>query len=467
MHGWHAAFLGMVNRLALNIGQYLSEELIFDLESERRVLSAMLHSEDACIEAYNSLSTGDFYSPKHATIFELICGLFEKEVRPTYVEILKEAHTLGLLKNTRDIEDLKHIAEHFIEDENIKYWIKRVKDKARIRKFIEFLKNSVALLESQSDPEVEQLLMEAEEKLTNLTALEIDDHVDTPEDLANLGYDEVERRFERFKEIQEVYKGVIPLDGLTTGFDSLNRITLGYKPGDLIILGAQTGHGKTAFALHTARAVAVEQRRNILYLNTEMSRQQIALRWGSILSAVEHDRIRTGDINENELNVILHGYSRLRESGFYSYPCPNLTPEKTISIARKFKAQKNIELMIIDYIGRMEKHDPRLQEWQMLEQIIKTQKMLAQNLHIAVMCLVQLNPDGTLQGAKRMKNESDLMLTLSRIPKEDLAEDPELKNLVNPNYYISIEKNRDGRSGVRIAINFDLQRQSMKDAERR
>lgn len=452
--------------MAVSIRQQLADEMMFDLESEKRVLSSMLHSEEACIEAHNSLSTADFYSPKHATIFELTIALFAREIRPTYVEVLKDGHSLGLLKSTRDIEELKHIVEHYIDDENIRYWIKRVRDKARVRKFVEFLKNSMELLQREAEQDVEQLLMEAEEKLTNLTALEIDDHVDTPEEMANLGYDEVERRFLRYREIQEVHKGVIPLDGLTTGFDSLNRITLGYKPGDLIILGAQTGHGKTAFALHTAKAVAVDQGMNLLYLNTEMSRQQIALRWGSILSAIEHDRIRIGDINENELSIILNGYSRLRSSGFYSYPCPNLTPEKTISIARKFKTQKKIDLMIIDYIGRMEKHDPRLQEWQMLEQIVKTQKMLAQNLQIAVMCLVQLNPDGTLQGAKRMKNESDLMLKLSPIPKEDLAEDEELKKYSNPNYYIAIEKNRDGRSGVRIPIQFDLQKQTMKDAER-
>ncbi len=452
--------------MAVSIRQQLADELMFDLESEKRVLSSIMHSEEACIEAHNSLNAADFYSPKHATVFELTVALYAREIRPTYVEVLKEGHSLGLLKSTRDIEELKHIVEHYIDDENIKYWIKKVRDKARVRKFVEFLKNSMELLHNEADHDVEQLLMEAEEKLTNLTALEIDDHVDTPEDMANLGYDEVERRFLRFREIQEVYKGVIPLDGLTTGFDSLNRITLGYKPGDLIILGAQTGHGKTAFALHTAKAVAVDQGMNLLYLNTEMSRQQIALRWGSILSLIEHDRIRIGDINENELSIILNGYSRLRSSGFYSYPCPNLTPEKTISIARKFRTQKKIDLMIIDYIGRMEKHDPRLQEWQILEQIVKTQKMLAQNLKIAVMCLVQLNPDGTLQGAKRMKNECDLMLKLSPIPKEDLVEDEELKKYLNPNYYITIEKNRDGRSGVRIPIQFDLQKQSMKDAER-
>ncbi len=444
----------------------LPEEYLFDLESEQRVLSAILHSEDAGIEAYNLLAASDFYSPRNGLLFELCSSLYLREVRPTLVEVLKEGHILGLFSNPRDIEELKYIAEHYIDDENIKYWIKKIKDKSRLRKFVEFLKASYEILTEQQGSDVEQILMAAEDKLTNLTALEIDDHVDTPAEMANLGYDEVERRFLRFKEISEMNKGLIPLDGLPTGFDNLNHVTLGYKAGELIILGAQTGHGKTAFALHTAKAIAVDSKKSVLYLNTEMSREQIALRWGSILSSIEHDRIRSGSINETELSIILNAYSRLRESGFYSYPCPNLTPEKTVSIARKFKAQKNIEMMIIDYVGRMDKFDPRLSEWQILEQIVKTQKMLAQNLKIAVMCLVQLNTDGTLQGARRMKNECDLMLKLTPIPKEDFELDEEIKKYLNPNYYLIIEKNRDGRSGVRIPVAFDLQKQIMKDAER-
>lgn len=164
--------------------------------------------------------------------------------------------------------------------------------------------------------------MAAEEELTNLTALEIDDHVDSPEEMARMGYEEVERRFLRYREIKRNTRGY-PLDGLPTGFYNLDKITLGYKPGDLIILGAQTGHGKTSFALHTADAVAVKGDHNVLYLNTEMSRQQIALRWGSILSGIEHERVRSGEINESELSQILRGYNDLMQSGFI--PIPVLT----------------------------------------------------------------------------------------------------------------------------------------------
>ncbi len=397
----------------------VSEEILVDLESERRVLSGMLNSEEARIEAYDSLKEEDFYKPLHRTVFSLICDLYRRDVKPTFAELLKESHSLNIFRSQQDIAELAYIAEHFIEGENISYWLVRVKDRARLRKFEAFLRRHHQRIAENTQLSVDSLLMEAEEELTNLTALEIDDHVDSPMELATVGYDEVERRYLRYKTIKENHKGVVPLDGLPTGFASLNHVTLGYKAGDLVILGAQTGHGKTAFALHTARAVAIESQAPLLYLNTEMSRVQIALRWGSILSEVEHEKLRSGDLTSGEFSEVLQGYSQLRNSGFYSYPCPNLTPDKMISIARKYKAQYGIKMLILDYVGRMDKINPNLAEWQVLEQIVKTLKMLAQNLEIAVMCLVQLNDDGTLQGARRMKNEADLMLKMIPVsPKE-------------------------------------------------
>jgi len=195
-----------------------------------------------------------------------------------------------------------------------------------------------------------------------------------------------------------------------------------------------------------------------------MSRVQIALRWGSILSQVEHEKIRSGDLTSGEFSKVLQGYSVLSGSGFYSYPCPNLTPEKIVSIARKFKAQYDIKMMILDYVGRMDKLTPNFAEWQILEQIVKAQKMLAQNLDIAVMCLVQLNEDGTLQGARRMKNECDLMIKMVPVTNEEIEQNEKLKKFRDVNYRLIIDKNRDGRSGIDIMIHFDKARQILRDA---
>ena len=131
----------------------LEKDLLFDLESERRVLSSMMHSEEACIEGYSTLSAADFYSPKHGTIFELICSLFDREIRPTYVELLKEGHSLGIFTNPRDLEEIKYIAEHYIDDENVKYWISRVKDKSSLRKYESFLRTRYQRLSEEMDRE--------------------------------------------------------------------------------------------------------------------------------------------------------------------------------------------------------------------------------------------------------------------------------------------------------------------------
>ncbi|NLB18534.1 MAG: DNA helicase, partial [Syntrophomonadaceae bacterium] len=182
-------------------------------------------------------------------------------------------------------------------------------------------------------------------------------------------------------------------------------------------------------------------------------------------SQVEHEKLRSGDLTSSEFSEVLQGYSELSNSGFYSYPCPNLTPEKMISIGRKFKAQKDIKMIILDYVGRMDKISPNIAEWQVLEQIVKTLKMLGQNLDLAVMCLVQLNDDGTLQGARRMKNEADLMLKLIPVSPKEIEENEYLRKFRDVNYRLMIDKNRDGRSGIDIMIHFDKTRQIMRDAE--
>ena len=87
-------------------------------------------------------------------------------------------------------------------------------------------------------------------------------------------------------------------------------------------------------------------------------------------------------------------------------------------MARKAKIQRNIKLLILDYVGRMEKVQKGMDEWQVLEQIVKSIKLLAQNLGIACLVLVQLTPTGELQGAKRMENECDLMLKMIPVEKD-------------------------------------------------
>lgn len=442
---------------------------MIDLEAEQRVISGMLHSDNACAEAITSLTENDFSDPFNLAVFSIASALYIRNVRPTLVEVLKEGMGTGLITSQQNKDRLTEVSAHYITDENIGFWVQQVKVKSKMRHMETMLNKYHDELKTAKDSEAEDILNKASEEFSSLSIIAVDEDIQEPGEIAKLGYDLVVEKMERYRKEKDANPyGALILDGTPTGLKSLDEITLGYKPGDLIILGAQTGHGKTAFALNTVLATSIEANQPCLYINTEMSKQQIALRWGCILSGVDHDKIRHGAINNEELQEIADAYGKLANSGFYPAHIPNLTPAKLTSIARRAKIRKDVQLIIVDYVGRMETSDPRLQEYQVLYNIIKAQKQLAQNLKCAIMCLVQLNTDGSIQGARKIKNECDLMLKLIPVSAETVQEVAKEKRIVykNWNYDLEIEKNRDGMSGNKIPIWFDMSIQQITQAVR-
>jgi len=442
---------------------------LIDLEAEQRVISGILHSDDACAEAITLLAEEDFSDPFHLAVFSTVSALYVRNVKPTLAEVLKEGLKTGLITGKQNVDRLREVSAHYITDENMGYWVQQVKVKSKMRHMETMLNKYHDELKTAKDSEAEDILNKASEEFSSLSIIAADEDIQEPGEIAKLGYDLVVEKMERYRKEKDANPyGALILDGTPTGLKSLDEITLGYKPGDLIILGAQTGHGKTAFALNTVLATSIEANQPCLYINTEMSKQQIALRWGCILSGVDHDKIRHGAINNEELQEIADAYGKLANSGFYPAHIPNLTPAKLTSIARRAKIRKDVQLIIVDYVGRMETSDPRLQEYQVLYNIIKAQKQLAQNLKCAIMCLVQLNTDGSIQGARKIKNECDLMLKLIPVSAETVQEVAKEKRIVykNWNYDLEIEKNRDGVSGNKIPIWFDMSIQQITQAVR-
>jgi len=444
-------------------------EFITDTESEKRVLSAMLHSDVACIDSIESLKESDFYEPFSQNIFTLISKLYRAGINPTYVEVMKEGHTLGVLTTPVDMEKLKYVAEHYIEDGNVKWWVNKVKEAAKGRAMQRLVKKYTHQLETEPH-DVPNIIREASGEIFALAMDAESERIVTAKELAEYGEKRLLERIDKYRQMQEEQKlvGEVLLEGVPTGFPLLNKLTLGYKPGDLILLAAQTGHGKTAFAIQTACAVCVEAHKSLFYINTEMTKDQLVNRWGTILSGIPMQQIRDASLRNEQIPQALAAYKVLSESGFFTSHLPNLTPAKADILTRKAKMQYSIEIMILDYVGRMEKFDPRMQEWQVLEQIVKTQKQLAQNLEIACMILAQLNPDGTLQGAQRMKNECDLMLKLIPVPDQEAADkiQSKLGKAYEPfNYRIFVDKARDTQSGFSIPIVFDMERQQIREAQ--
>lgn len=452
-------------------------EPITDTEAEKRTISAMLNSEPACIEILATINEDDFSVPLNRNIFLLAKNLFIRGIKPTYIELAKEGHKLGLFETPQQLAEIRDVAESYVEEGNSSYWMNQVYLASKGRKAQNLLLRCNEEIR-QSNLDINSFIARAGSEFMALAMNTETEKIDTGKDIAELGIKLVSDNVEKWRKLQEDYRftGQLPMEGVPTGLPKLDSLTLGYKPGDLIILGAETGKGKTAFAINTAMAVCVDTKKPLLYVNTEMTRQQIAYRWGAILSQIPMQKLRAGSLTNGELSQVKNTYSMLIESGFYTAYMPNLTPDKLQAVARKAKLQHGVELIILDYVGRMDKSDPRLAEWQVLYSIAKTQKQLAQNLDVACMMLVQLNEDGSLQGAKQMKNECDLMLKL--LPMcEDLKNEEKLNEAQQIfchkynkryewfNYRLWVDKSRDSEAGLSIPLAFDLERQQIQQAK--
>lgn len=428
----------------------------------------MLHSETACVQTLDTVSESDFSDPFNRDLFLLIQAIFTQGIKPTYIELLKEGEKLGFIKGAKDAERIRHTVEFYIEEENIAYWTGKVKEASKGRAMQLFLKQYTRELGKQS-ADIPELIRNASGELFSIAMDVENERFITGKELGEYGQQLIEKRVERYRKAQEDAKfpGITPLEGVPTGLPTIDSLSLGYKPGDLILLAAQTGHGKTAFALNTANAVCVNAGKPLFYINTEMSKEQIATRWGAILSNQLAQQLRAGSLTNLQLADTKEAYRKLVNSNFLTQKLPSPTISKVDILTRKAKMQYGIEMMILDYVGRMQKLQKGLEEWQVLEQIVQAMKGLAQSQEIAVMVLAQLNDNDSLQGAKRMRNECDIVLKLLPVTKDDFKESIEKKNdkkYEQFNYAIYVDKARDFPGGKYIPIVFDMERQQIREA---
>ncbi len=442
------------------------------LDAEKRVLSSMLHTESACIKGLSALKDEDFQGKINRDIFLLIQAIYETGRTPTVPLLLQEGLKIGYITDIKKKEEVQAIYDFEQDHQNIDYWALEVKKISKSHKAKQLLRDYYNKIDGAED--IDQFIADVGDNFFDLATDRNDEDVLTGTDICLLAQDIITERVEKYKENMEEFKktGEFPLEGVNTGFPELNRLFLGYKPGDLILVGAQTGHGKTAFALNTAKSVCVDHRESLLYMNTEMSREQIVFRWGGMLSNVPIHDIRIGRLENADYRKVLNSFKKLEDTGLVMLNERRLNVHRMNMLVRKYVLQRQVKLAVLDYVGRMEKRDPKLAEWQALEDIAKEMKILAQDLDVACMVLFQLNRDDTIQGSSRMKNEADLMLTIHPLPEDEDAAETFRQRICNYrkkqfeyfDYYIKVEKSRDSASGLIVPVVFDKELQIMREA---
>lgn len=253
-------------------------------------------------------------------------------------------------------------------------------------------------------------------------------------------------------------------NGATQGFPSLDEALYGLRPGDFIMFAAKSGHGKTAMAMNLTRIMAHHNQKRVYYLNTEMDLTQMVNRWASMATLIPYSNIERGDIQAGEKERFDKWAAEFSKSPLLVSQISNLTPESVRALTKlAHRKHGQIDCIIVDYVGRMEVENTKnMQEYQVMSYLAKKLKMFAQDFGVPVIALAQLNDEGKLEGAKKMRNECDGLFFLE--PKVEVTErdGEKVKSYSNLDYFLVKEKVRRGSPGT-VRLEFEKKFQFIRE----
>ena len=253
---------------------------------------------------------------------------------------------------------------------------------------------------------------------------------------------------------------------INLGWRKFQRCVGGLGIEELCIVSARSGDGKSAFALNVAADVGVLQKIPVLYINSELSNEQMAMRYTSYAAHLDSRKIRGGEYAENEnidqrvFNKVMLASKVYRKGALKFKRIPDLQIANIERAIRSDCMKRGTKLVIVDYLGRMDITKTSgvkdLQEWQIMRLAANRLKTLAQKYETCVIMCCQLTDQGTLQGSKAMKNECDMWLSINRLKEnDDIFKNKRLIDIFPYNTFIDIEKARNVSDATSMLFRYE------------
>ena len=348
------------------------------IEAEAAVLGCILINPNAMTQSMQILDEKDFYNPAHSMIYENMLILFEKNDIIDYVSVIEQLKKNKQLKKVGDAYYITGLTEQAPSTHNVEYYAKLVREKSILRNIINVAAN-ISNEAYDNAQDVTEILDKAEQTLFSLSKD------------ADKG---------RFKEINPILHEVLDnwvnrkegaLTGVPSSFFDLDSMLTGFQKSDLIILAGRPSMGKTALALNFGRNIAIDHKLKIGYFSLEMSSKQLVERLITSEAKADSHLVRTGKLPKNEWKKLSEAASVLSESDIYIDDSADLNIMELRAKARQLKADKDIDIIFIDYIQLLhapQKSESRQQE---ISYISRSLKALAKELDIPIVALSQLS----------------------------------------------------------------------------
>ena len=350
------------------------------LEAEKSVLGAAMLSEEALGDVAETVRPDDFYDKNHKEIFEAILDLNRKSLPVDVLTVSEELKKRGSLNMVGGRAYVASLSSSTPTTSNAPEYARIVSEKAAIRRLIAAADGIVdkgydgGMAASQMIDFAEREIFEISQSRQKGKYTHIQEAL-----LSNL---------DAIDKASQMEDG---LTGITTGFADLDAKTSGLQKSDLIILAARPAMGKTAFALSLARNAAVKGNASVMIFSMEMAKEQLSQRLLSMESKVELQKLKKGNLDRRDWEDINIAMDVLSGTNIHIDDTAGISIMEMKSKCRRLKAEKGLDLVVIDYLQLMNpegKADSRTQEISVLSRNLK---LLARELDCPVLVLSQLS----------------------------------------------------------------------------
>ncbi len=438
-----------------------TRELPKNIEAEMNVLGIAFINPYSLEKILENLNSDMFFDRHNKLIFNALEVLYKENIPVDITTVKNELEKEKNLNNIGGIEYLTDVVDSVVTSANLEYYMDIIKEKAIRRKLIDTATKIVENAYEEEDS-LATILDSSETKLLDVVR---------------------ERKTSEFKPIAEVLKSAhdnlelmsqnhSPVTGLSTGFQDLDRATAGLHEGELIIIAARPGMGKTAFALNLATNAAMTTKKSIAIFNLEMSAEMLVHRMISNVGQIENDKLKTGMLNDNDWKRYTEAMSELSETNIYIEDDASVTAPEIKAKCRRLASNPNgLGLVIIDYLqlattgGRVESRQVEVSE------ISRAFKTMAMELKVPVIALAQLSRNAErresnqprladLRESGSIEQDADLVMFLNRQDYFETKTQESTKNNIVP-VDVIIAKHRRGSTGL-FQMVFELNKSSFK-----
>jgi len=426
-----------------------------NLEAEMSVLGVSFLNKNAVTKIVEEITSDMFYSDANKKLFEAIKSLYEQRIPIDITTVKEELDKKKNLNNIGGIEYIIEVIDSVATAANLDYYISIVKEKAVVRNLIDTATGIVTQGYEEED-NITALLDTAEKNILNV--------IKARQTSEFMPIREVLRRAQ--EKLEQLAQNKNAITGLPTGFYELDKVTAGLHAGEMIIVAARPGMGKTAFALNLAANAAFGTKKAVAVFNLEMPAEQLVNRMISAVGGIDSHKLQTGQLQHNDWKRYNEAMSQLADTNIYIEDNAGITASEIRAKCRRLaNTEEGLGIVIIDYLQLVtsggKRPDSRQQE---VSEISRSLKTMAMELKVPVIALAQLSRNAEkresnqpmladLRESGSIEQDADMVLFINRKDYYEVKGD--INKSTNVPVDIIIAKHRKGATG-KFELLFEL-----------